>query len=302
MDDGTTTAATEAPETASGGESQTEGHAATTTDETVNLNDLPSGDEIGDQTSDDNADDDHDEWEKDGKKYRVPKELKPHLMKDADYTRKTQEVAETRKALEARQAEIAQQAERAKQYSDDQKRLIFAEHQLEQFSKLNWDKLYSDDPLEAPKHWMNFQRWKEHADQLKTRISKADEDRALETQQAFAKRVEDAFSYAEREIKGWKHETGKTLERYAIERLGFTPQQINESLTGPFIKAVHGAWMWEQLQQKQSAPKPSETPAPEIKPTVEVTRRASGTPASRKSLAAMEMDEYVAARKAGRKH
>src|SRR5215216_3195421 len=35
-----------------------------------------------------------------GKQYRLPKELKSALMMQADYTRKTQDVAEQRKALE----------------------------------------------------------------------------------------------------------------------------------------------------------------------------------------------------------
>ena len=33
------------------------------------------------------------DYEDDGKKYRVPKPLVPRLMKDADYTQKTQELA-----------------------------------------------------------------------------------------------------------------------------------------------------------------------------------------------------------------
>ena len=49
------------------------------------------------------------DWE--GKKYAVPKELKDALMRQSDYTRKTQEIAETRRALEAKEAEIQQRAQ-----------------------------------------------------------------------------------------------------------------------------------------------------------------------------------------------
>lgn len=44
--------------------------------------------------------DDLEEVEHSGKKYRIPKELKPALMLQADYTRKTQEAAEARRAFD----------------------------------------------------------------------------------------------------------------------------------------------------------------------------------------------------------
>jgi hypothetical protein len=47
----------------------------------------------------------------DGKQYQVPKALKAGIMMQADYTRKTQEVAEQRRELESRSQQIAQQAQ-----------------------------------------------------------------------------------------------------------------------------------------------------------------------------------------------
>lgn len=60
------------------------------------------------------ADDSLEEIEHEGKKHRVPKELKDAFLRQSDYTRKTQEVAEARKQVEQtwRQAqETAQQLE-----------------------------------------------------------------------------------------------------------------------------------------------------------------------------------------------
>ena len=47
------------------------------------------------------------EIEFDGNKYQVPPELKDRLMAEADYTRKTTELANTRRAIELQQKEIA---------------------------------------------------------------------------------------------------------------------------------------------------------------------------------------------------
>ena len=46
------------------------------------------------------------ELEIDGQLYEVPKSLEGHLMRDKDYTQKTQEVAAERKTVEAIQAQV----------------------------------------------------------------------------------------------------------------------------------------------------------------------------------------------------
>ena len=48
------------------------------------------------------------EVEHEGKKYQIPKPLKGALLMQADYTRKTQEVAEQRRAVEEQQRQYAE--------------------------------------------------------------------------------------------------------------------------------------------------------------------------------------------------
>src|SRR5690349_1139844 len=53
--------------------------------------------------------DETEEVEHEGKKYKIPKPLKGALLMQADYTRKTQEVAEQRKQVEAERARFAEE-------------------------------------------------------------------------------------------------------------------------------------------------------------------------------------------------
>ena len=55
--------------------------------------------------------DDTEEVDWDGAKYRVPKPLKDALLRQADYTRKTQELAEQRRTVEQHFTSLTQQAE-----------------------------------------------------------------------------------------------------------------------------------------------------------------------------------------------
>ena len=81
-------------------------HAADAGAGVANLNEHDDGaNESGDGQPQDgqatNQDDDSEEVEHEGQKYRIPKALKSALMMNADYTRKTQEVAEQRPAQRA---------------------------------------------------------------------------------------------------------------------------------------------------------------------------------------------------------
>jgi hypothetical protein len=92
-------------------------------------------------------DEDLDELDYDGEKYRIPKKLKPGFMMQADYTRKTQEVAQTRQELEAQKQRIAEQAKAVEEINEDTERLALAKHNLKQFEALDWNKLEAEDPF-----------------------------------------------------------------------------------------------------------------------------------------------------------
>src|SRR4051812_16462419 len=67
-----------------------------------------------------------------GKSYLLPPELKDALLRQADYTRKTQEVAQARKALEAAQAEHHQGVAHARAHIQDAARIVALNDQLAQ--------------------------------------------------------------------------------------------------------------------------------------------------------------------------
>jgi hypothetical protein len=77
------------------------------TDETDD--DDGEGNPDADQADDEDDDGEEVEWE--GNQYRLPKGIKDALLRQADYTRKTQEVAETRREAEAAKVAVYQQAQ-----------------------------------------------------------------------------------------------------------------------------------------------------------------------------------------------
>src|ERR1051326_1092636 len=139
MSDGTETLDQNGPETAT---TEVENSSQPTD---IDSSDLEQNHEGEDTAS--TVDDDLDELEFDGEKYTIPKKLKPGFMMQADYTRKTQEVAQTRQELEAERERVAQQAKVTESLTENRKKLILAEATLDRYAKADWAKLEAEDPF-----------------------------------------------------------------------------------------------------------------------------------------------------------
>ena len=244
-----------------------------------------------------------------GKKHRLPRELKPLLMFQADYTRKTQEVAETRRALEAERAHWS--AQRNQQLAADLQRtaligkLINADEQIARYQKLDWAALRRDDPPGAQEKFMELQQWKDHRDTLANGIHQYDAQRSQEVQRAAAesiaadaKRLEEAHMAIRQDIPTWDADVPK-IWAYAQSR-GLSGEELVGLRDTRFAKILHEAMRGSELtakqrqaQQQRAFRPPAEQPVPQV------TARKGGAPASR-SLKDADMETYVKLRKAGR--
>jgi len=229
-----------------------------------------------------------------GKKYRIPKELKPAIMMQADYTRKTQEVAETRKALETRETEFTQERERFDAHRQDFANLAAIDAALQHRSNIDWRTYYDQDPVEAGKAFAEYQQLQSARGQVASKIEQDQRQAADEQQRKTATQLQEAERVLSKDIPNWGPETKAKIRDFAITQ-GITEQELSSLYDPRYVKLLHLASIGAQLMTKQAA-RPAPTPA---KPVTTVTAR-SGNPAARKSFGEMSMDEYAAARKAGR--
>jgi len=239
-----------------------------------------------------------------GKKYRIPKELKPALMMQADYTRKTQEVAETRKALETRETEFNQRVERQTARIQDyavlanyDAAITQRQQQVAETANVDVLSLYQSDPIRAGEitaQRQELQRLQIERGQVQAYIEQTDHQAAEERQRTTAQQLQEAEKVLSRDIPNWGPETKTKIRNFALSQ-GISEQELSSLVDPRYVKLLHLASVGSQLMTKQAA-KPA--PAP-VKPLTTVTAR-SGTPTARKPLGEMSMDDYVAARKAGR--
>jgi hypothetical protein len=98
------------------------------------------------------------EIEFNGKKHKIPADLKDGFLMQSDYTKKTQEVAELRKTVEARQAEADANFSTSEEVIQARAALLLHDNQLEQFQNMNWQQLENEDPVGAMSAWRQFSR------------------------------------------------------------------------------------------------------------------------------------------------
>ena len=299
----------EAPDhPASGEEVATEGlQANTETDQ--------EGEDLLDGEGSEQEADEFEEIEHGGKKHKLPKDLKPLLMMQQDYTRKTQEVAEHRKALEADREAVKAARQQAEEQVKLGQELVdeiadrkAVERELARYQNVNWQQLEQEDFTRAQTLWRQRQQlmeaWHAANGKVQRKHSQFEEAKtaAAEAQRGeLAKRVEETRVYAETNIKGWNEQTGRALEAYA-KSVGFTAEQIDRNLSPAFLRVLHDGWRASQLAQKQQqAAKrptpPTQTAEQTVKPPTQVVKGRSA-PAKAGLHDDLPPDEWVKRRQA----
>lgn len=218
------------------------------------------------------------------KKYKVPKELKDALLRQSDYTRKTQEVAEQRRALEAEQQALKAAREVDEAAITAKAKRIALETQLREYQTVDWNAYSEQDPVSAQKLFFQYTQLKDQYQSAETQERELENLRRSNLQQETAKRIEKANEILTRDIPGWGAEYAAKLSHFAITKLGYTEQEVNEINDYKVIKLINKAY----ADSKKVAP-PVKTAA---------VLKGTGSKIAPKDPSKMTDDEYLDYRKA----
>lgn len=252
------------------------------------------------------AEEEAEEVDFEGKKYTLPKTLKDALLRQADYTRKTQEVAEQRRSIEARASEFDALRQVQDALAEDVAEVKALDKQIALYEKIDWDALISQDPVQAQRYQLARDRLKEARAQALGEVQQKGQKLTLDLEQRAAKQVEQANQVLAREIPGWSPAREAELVNFAKNHVGFADgelQALARSLHGfdgavaKFARLVHMAEIGQRVvKQTTSAAKPAPTAPARPAPSVATSGRAQAKDPSR-----MSTDEWVAWRRSNRK-
>lgn len=230
------------------------------------------------------------DWE--GKKVKGPKGLKDGLLRQSDYTRKTQEVAAKAKELEEMRERISQQARVSEEELTARARAQQINSELEKFKNWGWNEyqqLNQTDPVKADELWRYKQHLVSEKAGLDQTLSAAEQRRTLEAQQNLAKRLEQTREHA-RKLPGYKEgETDRQVIEFAKSK-GFSEAELRAAMSPKVFEMFHLARLGANALNKPAAKPAAPTPEPLV------TVSAKGNPPARKSLSQMSMEEYAAYR------
>lgn len=203
------------------------------------------------------------EVEIDGEKYIVPKKISDRFIHHADYTRKTQDVAEMRRALSAEKEAV--QLERAfdKAVETERKQLALIDSQIEQYKKLNWLEL---EPQQALQARAQYDQLKEMRADMDSSISAKRKDFDGKIKQASEEAIQAGNKYIEQKIKGFDETQKKEIFSYGLNE-GYTRDELDRIVDPRIVVTLWKAKQWDSLQaSKGQVLNKAAQAAPVIKP------------------------------------
>lgn len=182
------------------------------------------------------------EWE--GEKYQLPPKLKSALMRQQDYTQKTQEIAEARRMVELEKQQ--RQLEQLFQQSTSQEQATLAELEaaIKQYNSVDWQQLDTDS-LVKTRHALDMLKDRRNEVQKKIEGKRGEfEGKMRETHQ---KSLQQANEYLTKAIPKWGVEVQKELMTYG-QAEGYTDVELGSIRDPRIIKSLWKAQQWDRLQ------------------------------------------------------
>jgi hypothetical protein len=205
----------------------------------------------------------YEEVELDGETFKVPPKLKEAVLRQSDYTKKTQELAEHRRALQS-QMQAVQIAQRFQQETaEDQAQLRGLEAQIAQYKNVNWQELDSETLIRA-KHGLD--QLKESANELRGKLGQKAQQFQQMSQQAINQFRAQRAESLQRLVPGWNSQADIDATRAALET-GFTPDEVRDNFDARMGLLAWKAAQFDKLQStKTAAVKQVQKAPPVVKP------------------------------------
>ena len=204
----------------------------------------------------------------DGEEYEVGiDELKSGYQRQADYTRKSQALAEQRKGTEAIQSERQQLEQERQMYANGLQMLQEQQTaKLQDFDKVDWETMKEEDPYQ-------YMLKKDEYRDAQERVNNAAQQQALiqQEQQAASNQVRGQFVQQEyarlvAALPEWNDKDStikKDIQEYATS-VGFRPEEINQLADHRSVLVIKKAMEFDKLTKKVAPKKKAVKKVPKV--------------------------------------
>jgi hypothetical protein len=199
-----------------------------------------------------------------GKTYKVPAEVEKAVLRQADYSRKMNEVGAKEKVYTERIAEAEKLVEGAEKRAAALAKVQLIDAQIAAYDGVNWEKAEVETPAEAASAAVKLMRLQNaRKDAVQDAANVARELTEGQKRLAESKRAEmDAV--LTKQLKGWGDELGGKITRYAIETLGYTPDELKAITDPKRVIELDKARRYDALQSAKTTLKAKAADAPQV--------------------------------------
>ena len=208
------------------------------------------------------------EVELNGFKFRVPAAFKDGYMQHADYTTKTQEIADKGRALDSDREAFNQQAQTHRDNIQDFGELTHTDKLLEDFRKVDFQQLQQDDPDQAQQLNFRFQQLRDTRQQIVERIQQREYTTRVTAEREGANRKNQLTATLAREIPNYTPELHGQMDQIAVE-VGFKPDEIAAYADARHYKVLQLAMIGAEVLKRKRAATTQPAPKP-VKPVPKV--------------------------------
>jgi hypothetical protein len=193
-----------------------------------------------------------------GLKLKVPKDqaqrIRDGWLRQSDYTRKTQELAEARRGFEAERKAASEASEVEMSAYALATGFGGQIHALDENARKmgGWTAWARTDAPAAYEAFISRAELERNRQQAQEKLDQLREQRATEVQQEAVKRIGEAAAILEREI-GWSATKAAELMEGGIREYGFERSEIDRFEDARMVIALHDALQWRAHQQRQKA-------------------------------------------------
>lgn len=234
-------------------------------------------------------DPDDEEIEYEGEKFKVPAKLKDAFLRQADYTRKTQEAAEIKRQAETQVEAVKQREAFIQQNVAEVARIHAIDAELAQFQGVNWDQLWDSDPVQAGKLNQRAQMLQAQRAQTEQVLTQRQAQFQQWQQQQAAMRMQEGQRVLQREIPNWGTEVQSQLLDYA-QKTGWSASEI-QNITPRQVVALYRDLQFTKIREKA-------TQKPKVVQEKPVTRIAATKATANKDPDKMSTEEWAKWRQA----
>ena len=241
---------------------QDEGKDVGTTSDELDADTLQALELDGEQSEDedDDLEEDLDGLKVRGKKDQIER-LKAERLMQADYTRKTQEVAEERKRSEYERQVFETEKQVHMQNLQEVATMRAIEMQLQSFGQVNWQQLADQDPVQAMKLDHQMRALQSQREQLRASVAQRHEQFTQAQQQEAARQLAEGQKVLQRDIPGWGPQLASKLSAFALAN-GYTEREVAAIRSPAMVRSLYREYQVAEAKKQATRRTPQVQEAP----------------------------------------